>query len=167
MAEKFISIEIENEDAIQAKLRAYEERQQLHVRRLLDSLADEGTGMLRRNVPAWTTLMRRHVGRSPVIWHPGGAGGGGGYGAVFGIRHFSARPYPLYVEFGTGLYGSFNRLIYPRRAAYMTFYSQRYHRIIRTRHVRGQKKSKRFFYQSWREFQIYAAARILTADITH
>jgi len=167
MADKFISIHVEDESDIQAKLTAFEARQNRQLRNLLDNFAELGRALVAHNVPVHSRLMQQHVDRTSVIWRPGGAGGGGYYETAYGVKRIAGGPpYPLYVEFGTGLYGLRRQFIYPRRAWAMTFYSTRYHRWINVGRTRGQR-AQRFFYISWREFQVYAAARLLTHDLFH
>lgn len=167
MAEKFISIHVEDESDIKAKLAAYEERQNRELRNMLDNFAELGRALVAHNVPVQSRVMREHVDRTGVIWRPGGAGGGGYYEAAYGVKRLATGSrYPLYVEFGTGLYGPRRQYIYPRRAWAMTFYSTRYHRWIHAFRTRGQRAS-RFFYISWREFQVYAVARLVAHDVFH
>lgn len=167
MAEKFIEIRIEDEHDIQAKLTAVEERANRQLRNLLDNFSELGRAIVAHNVPVRERIMQEHVDRTRATWRPGGAGGGGHYEAVYGVKRIvGSPPYPLYVEFGTGLYGPHRHYIYPRRSAYMSFYSRRYNRRIRITRGRGQR-AQRFFYISWREFQVYAAARLLSYDLFH
>lgn len=167
MAERFIEIKIEDEHDIQAKLTAFEERQNRQLRNLLDNFSELGRAIVAHNVPVHSRIMQEHVDRTRAIWRPGGAGGGGYYEAAYGVKRIAGSPpYPLYVEFGTGLYGSRRQYIYPKKSWAMSFYSYRYGRWINVRRTRGQV-AQRFFYISWREFQVYAAARLLTHDLFH
>src|SRR3954470_7418629 len=167
MAERFIEIKIEDESDILAKLTALEGRTNRQLRNLLDNLSELGRAIVAHNVPVHSRLMQQHVDRTGATWRPGGAGGGGYYEAVYGVKRIVGNPpYPLYVEFGTGLYGVHRHWIYPRRSPTMSFYSRRYNRRLSVKRTRGQT-AQRFFYISWREFQVYAAARLLTHDLLH
>jgi hypothetical protein len=167
MADKFIEIKIENEREIKAKFTAIEERSNRELRNLLDNFSELGRALVAHNVPVHSRVMQEHVDRTHARWSPGGAGGGGGYEAAYGVKRLAGSPpYPLYVEFGTGLYGTRRNYIYPKKSASMSFYSTRYNRWISVRRTRGQRAT-RFFYASWLEFQVYAAARILTYDVFH
>lgn len=140
---------------------------QRKLRDMLDNFSELGRALVAHNAPVFHGMLREHVDRTPVTWRPGGAGGGGYYEAAFGVkRGYGISRYPLYVEFGTGIYGPRRNYIYPARASHMVFYSHRYHRVIRTRHTRGQRP-QRFFYLSWREFGVYAQARVLSFDLLH
>lgn len=165
--ERFIEIRVENEDEIKAKLRAHEMRMQRQLRDLLDNFSELGRAIVAHNVPVFHGMLRENVDRTPVTWRPGGAGGGGYYEAAYGVKRGPGiGRYPLYVEFGTGLYGPQRRYIVPQRATHMVFYSHRYRRVIRTTRTRGQR-AQRFFYISWREFEVYAAARLFSLDLLH
>lgn len=163
MAEEFIGLDLEGEDELILALERAEAGQKQRVQSLLDNLADFGRFTLIQNSPIFTSYLIHHVGRSLVVWRPGGAGGGGEYEVVFGVKAGSSK-HPLYVEFGTGLYGAVGWWIVPLKAQYMVFYSQKLRRKIRTKKVRGQKP-QRYFYTTWREMQIYAAGKVLALDL--
>lgn len=156
---RFIEYKVEGEDVIRAKFAAYEERQRVRLRELLSNFADLGAALLRRNVPVFHGSLYRHVDSRDATWRPGGVGGGGEYESIFGVKGPSILPY--YAEFGTGIYGKRRLPITPQRGPYMTFYSTLYRKVIHVRRARGQR-AQRFFYITWREFQVYAAARLLT-----
>lgn len=163
MNDRFISIELEDDDDVIHKLDFAAERFRNRAKELLDNIAEFGVHVLDANVPVHSSYLLRHVGRSPVAWRPGGAGGGGEWQAVVGIRAGSSR-HPLYVERGTGIYGVVGFYILPGQRPYMVFYSSIYGHLIRVKQVRGQRP-KRYFYTSWREVQIYAGARLRAINI--
>jgi hypothetical protein len=157
----FIEIELEGEDVIAAKFATFEERQRMRLRGLLGDLAELGEALLRANAPRGIYRggrLHRAIDSSGASWRPGGVGGGGEYQSVFGVKGPSI--YPYYVEFGTGLYGPKRNYIYPNRSPFMSFYSTLYKRWVTVARTRGQRP-QRFFYITWREFQVYAAARLM------
>jgi hypothetical protein len=157
----FLSIDLEDEGEIFARIERVEEGQRRRARQMLDNLADFAVFVLRANVPVRTSYLLRHVARTPVVWRPGGAGGGGEWEVVAGVKRGLSR-HPLYVEFGTGLYGAVGWYIVPNRAPFMVFRSSITRRIIRATRVRGQRP-QRYFYRSWRELEIYARGRVLAS----
>lgn len=163
MADKFVEMDLEGEDELMLAFERADEKRQRWARRMLDNLADFGVHVLQGNVPVHSTYLLRHVARSTVTWHPGGTGGGGEYGAVMGVKAGSSR-HPLYVEFGTGLYGAVGWYIVPLRAQFMVFYSSLAGKKIAVSKTRGQRP-QRYFYTMWREMQIYAAGRIMSTDL--
>jgi hypothetical protein len=161
--DKFIDIEIEGEDVILAHFKRMEERSQDRTRRLLNDFTDAAVRIIQENVPVLKGYSIAHVGRSPSVYTPGGAGGGGSYEAVAVSRRGSSM-HPLYVEIGTGIYGEYKRMIRPLYAKYMVFYGTRAGRWLGRKRVAGQKP-QRYFYRSWRSLLIYADARVLAKDI--
>lgn len=159
----FIEIEFENEAEIEAALDAYELRTRNWLRRTLDELSDAGLRILRMNVPTHSRYLLRHTDKTAVAWRPGGGGGGGSWEQTMGVKRGTSR-HPLYVEFGTGLYGRLGWWITPITAPYMVFYGTRARKVLYKRAVRGQKP-QRYFFQTWQEMQVYARARILGAAV--
>jgi hypothetical protein len=156
-------MEFDDEDAIEAKLEASEKRWRLWLLQQLDNLADASVAIIRGSVPVFSSYTLRHVDRSAVMWRPGGAGGGGHYEAVAGIKRGDSK-HPLYAEFGTGLYGMLGWYIVPNVAPYMVFRSSYTGRLIRKKSVRGQQP-QRYFYQSWRSLLMYAEGRTLATRL--
>lgn len=139
------------------------------LKNLIDNVADFGLHALEGNVPSYSTYTLRHTDRSDIRWNPGGAGGGGEYEVIVGIKAGTSK-HPIYVKSGTGIYG-FKRIPYgalkPRTSAggtvspgLMFFYSQRYGHVISVRSVKGQKPQD-FLYTTYREMQVYTGARLL------
>jgi len=160
---KFIEYNVENEEDILLGMKRVEAQSRIATKRLLDNLADFGYHVLQSSVPRHTSYLLRHVARSDVTWRPGGAGGGGSWEAVIGVKRGESK-HPLYVEFGTGIYGAVGWFIVPVRAQYMTFYSTRFHRVINVTHTRGQRP-QRYLYHTWRELLVYARGRMMLADM--
>lgn len=160
---KFIEYKVENEDDIILGMTRIEEQSRLSVRRILDNIADFGYHILQTSVPRHHDYLLRHVARSQATWHPGGAGGGGTWQTTIGIKRGESK-HPLYVEFGTGIYGAVGWFIVPIRAQYMTFYSTKYHHWIRVKSTKGQRP-QRYMYHTWRELLVYARGRMMLADM--
>ena len=100
---KFIEIGVEGEDEIQVRLKFQEARQAAKLRELVDELADVASLALIMNVPRRSDYIMNHIAREGARWMPGGAGGGGEYKAIVGIKEGTSR-HPLYVDQGTGIY---------------------------------------------------------------
>lgn len=164
MADKFISIEINEDDVIRNLDRGID-RVRRHSRNLLDDIAGAGVIILHASVPQSTTYTLRHVDREPVRWFPGGPGGGGEYGTTVGIKRGTSI-HPIYPEEGTGIFATPARgFITPRTKPYLSFFSTLYNRRIRVRQVKGQR-AQRYFYSAWRDLDVYAAGRILRGSLT-
>lgn len=160
---RFISMDFPDEERIIRQFDARLNRLRRRTRDIVDDLADFGVVTLRGTVPVGSKYLLRHVDRTPARWQPGGGGGGGAWVAVFGVKTGSSR-HPLYVEFGTGLYGALGWYIVPNVAPYLVFRSSYTGRLVRKRFVRGQK-AQRYFYSTWLDLQVYARTRLLTAAI--
>lgn len=176
---KFIEIKIVDEGKIQRTLDQAEARARDHVKDFLENLGDYVVVQLVANVPFYYGDTLRRVSRTAVVWRPGGAGGGGHWELIAGIKAgFSGAP--VYAEFGTGIYAG-RGLIGPRtdRAAVDVIATKR-PRLqggqrnaalalqdksgLRFRHsVKGQRP-QRYFYRTWQELNIYASARIGSAN---
>lgn len=163
MADRFIEIDVENEEEILALLDAQTERQRRRAKDIVDDLGDFAMHVIRANTPEFSGYTQRHIGRTPVMWRPGGSGGGGSYEVVAGIKAGRSR-HPIYVEVGTGIYGKFARIIIPLKAQYMIFFGTRAGRMLAKRYVKGQR-AQRYFYASWRELQIYARGRLMASGL--
>lgn len=177
MAEKHIDIEIQGEDKIFAALHRAEEEQHGRAREHIDALSGYATAYLVATVPVGKGYILRHVGHEDATWVPGGAGGGGEWVGVVGIKRGNSM-HPLYAESGTGLYAG-RRLIrarYDRARAtvvatglprlarrhggVLTFQKEGEPRRFRF-WVRGQS-GQHYFYQTWRALTAYARARMFT-----
>jgi hypothetical protein len=165
MADKFIEIDIEGEDKIQASLKVQEARYTAQLHELLDELADVASVALIMNVPRHNDYILNHIAREGPAWMPGGAGGGGEHKAIVGIKEGTSR-HPIYVEFGTGIYAG-RGLIWStqgpgaltgRYGPVMTF--EKHGEPRRFRYwIQGQK-GQHYFYLTWRVLNAIAAARI-------
>lgn len=159
----WIKIDFEGEDEIERAIERREIRAKAEARDLLDDISEAGVTMMRYTVPVYSTYLVRHVDRGPLTWSPGGLGGGGSWQRVFGVKAGTSR-HPLYVNFGTGLYGAVGWYITPVRAQYLVFYGSLAKRVLRKRSVRGQRP-QHFLYETWLEIQVYAQARVLRSAI--
>lgn len=159
--EKFIEFLIEDERSILRAIERQEKSNQRLAKEIVDDLAKFGVRMLYLNAPEkHSSYILRHIDRKDARFRPGGSGGGGEYEAIVGIKSGSSR-HPLYVEGGTGLYGERADYIYPDHAPSMTWYSTVYKKIISKKKTRGQKP-QRYFYQTWKEVEVYARVQLLT-----
>jgi hypothetical protein len=165
MADKFIEIDVQGEDKIQAALHAQEARQSQGLRELVDDLADVASVSLIMNVPRYNDYIMNHIAREGPVWMPGGAGGGGEWKAIVGIKEGDSR-HPLYVEFGTGIYAG-RGLIWAtagpgfltgKYAPVMTFEKRGEPRRFRY-WMKGQK-GQHYFYLTWRVLNAIAMARV-------
>lgn len=103
MADKFIEIEVENEDHIRREIEQMEDRTERWARSLIDDLTKLAESTLTLMVPTYNLYIFRHISRDGPMWMPGGAGGGGEWKSIVGIKEGESR-HPLYAEFGTGIY---------------------------------------------------------------
>jgi hypothetical protein len=136
------------------------------VNRLLEDLARQGVHILQSNVPIYSSYTLRHIDRSQIKWHPGGAGGGGTWETMFGIRAGTSM-HPLYANRGTPPYtGSGSEVVTYGRSqpqvvpSRMYFFSKMYGRVIGVRSVEGQQPQL-FLYKTFTELRAYVSARLL------
>lgn len=152
MADKFIDIEIENEEHVLRGIERTEERVERMAHKLVDDLSKLTESTLLFMVPRHNLYLFRHVDRSGPTWMPGGAGGGGEWKAIVGIKEGESR-HPLYVEFGTGIYGG-RGLIFARGVNRLTGHYQKVMVLEKEGTVnfrywtRGQKP-QRYMYLTW------------------
>lgn len=167
---KFIEIDIEGEDKIQLALKAQGARQEAGLRELVDELSAAAEMTLVGLAPRSSNYILEHIGREGPVWMPGGAGGGGEWKAIVGIKEGTSK-HPLYVDQGTGIYAG-QGLIWATQgpgyltgkyAPVMTFQKEGEPRRFRywTRGQRGQ----RYFYMTWRVLNALAHARILAKKL--
>jgi hypothetical protein len=118
-------------------------------------------------VPQYNGYTMRHIDRDGPTWMPGGAGGGGEWHGIVGIKEGTSR-HPIYAEFGTGIYAG-KGLIWP---AGIRRLSGKYQPVMRFEKrgegggkgiyrywIKGQR-GQHYFYQTWRVLQAHMAARI-------
>lgn len=165
MADRFIDIELKNEHEVMRSLGQVEEHNQHKARELIDELAKFTENMLTIMVPTYSLYLFRHIDRSGPMWMPGGAGGGGEWKAIVGIKDGPSR-HPEYVEFGTGIYGNKGDFIWAsgvkgltgKRQKVMTF--EKHGEPRRFRYwVKGQKP-QRYMYLTWGVLNALAREKI-------
>lgn len=164
----FIEFEVD-EDEVMRGLDLQERWMKSILRDMLDDLADKGIEILQGYAPSdmsgdmsvhGTGYTQRHIDRGGVHWVPGGAGGGGGYEVIFGVKAGSSY-HPVYVNRGTGIYGGpSNREIESPRGRLMYFYSFRLGHIISVYKVAGQKP-QHFLYDTWQDLTLFAQAHLV------
>jgi hypothetical protein len=170
MADRFIEIEVHGEDKILAAMHAYEERTGNEIRGFINDLSQAATRILATTVPVGgSEYLLRHISREPATWFPGGAGGGGEWETVAGIKTGTSM-HPWYVEFGTGIhYGT--GPIYPTRGSALMIEKpfpelDRYGNVTRVkfrRWSRGQK-GQHYFYKTWLDVLGIAETRLIRRD---
>jgi len=159
MADKFIEFIIEDEGEILRAISRQERNNTRLAKEILNDLAKFGLQMLYVNAPSYSTYILRHASKTDARFRPGGAGGGGEFEAIVGIKSGTSR-HPIYVEVGTGLYGEFARRITPTSAPSMTWFSTVYGKAISKKSTKGQKP-QRYFYETWKEVEVYARVQLL------
>lgn len=174
--DRFIWIDVEGEEKILMAMRTYEERSGRHIREFVNDLSEFAARILVTTVPVGKSeYLMRHVDRTAAQWRPGGAGGGGEWQGIAGIKAGSSM-HPLYVDQGTGIYAGKGR-IYPRQARVLRFekpmpeveYDR--HGNVRgvttvryRRWVRGQP-GQRFLYHTWVDVVMYAEHEIIRRNL--
>jgi hypothetical protein len=160
MANKqYIDFEVKGEEKIILALERQEVQQQANLRELVDDLATFSAFWLISHVPVYDSYLMRHIDRDGPQWFPGGAGGGGEWKAVVGIKDGRSR-HPEYVEFGTGIYAGKGR-VYPVTKSALAFRKRGEgggKQIVRA-WTRGQRPQQ-YFYITWRSLNAYAAAKV-------
>jgi len=167
MADKFIDIQVshEDEEKILHALRRVEDNAHAQSREFVNDMARCAQRWLVTTVPVHDGYLLKHIQREPPTWLPGGAGGGGEWEAIVGIK--GGRSFhPWYVEFGTGIYAG-RGMIYPRISKALRLEKRppeidskgRITRYKFRRWVRGQE-GQHYFYETWRALNIYAVPRL-------
>lgn len=165
MAKEYIKIEIEGEEKIRLAFDRQQVRMGAKLRDIVDDLAEFAEHSLEGFVPQYNQYTLRHIDRDGPMWMPGGAGGGGEYKAIVGVKEGTSR-HPIYTEFGTGIYAG-RGLIWAtagpgkltgRYGPVMTFQKHGEPRKFRY-WVRGQR-GQRYFYLTWQVVHAYAQARM-------
>ena len=151
--ESFIDIHIENEEYILKAIERQEHHVQRWARDLIDDLTKVAESTLTLTVPTYNLYLFRHIAHDGPMWMPGGAGGGGEWKSIIGIKEGESR-HPLYVEFGTGIYGG-RGLIWAEGVKGLT---GRYQKVM-TFEKRGEprrfrywiqgQKPQRYMYYTW------------------
>ena len=170
MADKYIEIKIEDEKDIILGLERMEARQQRKLREIMVELSNVASLSLISLVPQYSNYIMNQINREGPTWMPGGAGGGGEWKGIVGVREGASR-HPLYVEFGTGIYAG-RGLIWARRGgliltgrrqSVMTFQKQGEPRKFRY-WIRGQR-GQHYFYTTWQALNAYARVRMSATDL--
>ena len=173
MADRFIEIEIENEEKIILALERMQERQQRNLREMVNELANTASLTLIALTPQYNNYIMNKIDRDGPVWMPGGAGGGGEWKAIVGVKEGESK-HPLYVEFGTGIYGGKGRLIFASgvhgltgaRQGVMAFKKRGEGggKWIVRYWVRGQR-GQRYFSRTWQVTNAVARSRILARNL--
>lgn len=154
MANKFIEYIIEDPEKIILGLDQEEKRKRKLARDMVDDLASFGMKTLRINVPTFSSYLLRHLDKTLPTFKAGGAGGGGEYEVIIGVKAGTSR-HPLYVEGGTGIYGPIGWYLTPVSSSALSWFSTVYGRPISKKFTKGQRP-QRYFYNTWKELQIYS-----------
>jgi hypothetical protein len=172
MADKFVEIEIENEERIIHSLERMEERVRGRARETIEDLTNATALTLIGATPMHNTYIMQHIDRDGPVWMPGGAGGGGEWKSIVGIKEGTSR-HPIYVEFGTGIYAG-RGLIWASGVKGLT---GRYQSVMAFKKrgegegkwivrywTRGQR-GQHYFYRTWQILNAVAEARIASRRI--
>lgn len=166
----FIEIHVD-EDEVMRGLDLQERLAKVWLKDFLDSLADKGVEVLHMHAPGEgkpgnpysTDYTQRHIDRSHVAWQPGGAGGGGAYEAIVGVKAGTSR-HPIYPERGTGIWGYLGRPYRSLSGNLMHFFSIPHGHVISVYQVAGQRP-QRFLYETWRDLAIYTDIRMTASTV--
>lgn len=137
-----IEIEIHGEDEALAGMERLELRRRGLARELLDDLADAGVQLLHQYVPVKHGYIFRHVDRTRIRRVPEG------HEATVGIKRGTSL-HPLYVNFGTGIYGAYRRPFGPSQSPF----------------ANPGQRPQHFLFNTWRDLNLYARARLIMTDI--
>lgn len=161
----FIEFEVD-EDEVMRGLTIQEVWAKHVLRDFIDDLADKGIEVLRMhapkpglNHPYSEGYTQEHIDRTGISWHPGGAGGGGTYQVILGVKAGTSY-HPVYANIGTGVYGRFESYIVSPAGKLMYFYSVKHGHVISKYQVAGQRP-QRFLYETWRNLAIFAELRLI------
>jgi hypothetical protein len=164
MADKYIDIELEGEEKIHLALVQQEHRQQGVLREMIKELGDVAALTLIASVPQYNNYIMNQIGRDGPTWMPGGAGGGGEWKSIVGVKEGRSQ-HPIYVEFGTGIYAG-GSLIFPRVKKALAFKKrgEEQGRFIVRYWVSGQR-GQHYFYRTWEIVNAVARARVLARNL--
>lgn len=171
---EFISYHFENDEEIEAKLTEIELRLRRSLRGMIAGAANYGVYWLRLYVPrGQTRRLLQSTDASSATWLPGGAGGGGQWQSVVGVKRTA--PHAAFVAGGTGIYAG-RGLIRPRHGAapggftwvsgsgrrnnVLTFVKKDEPRRF-VAFVTGQRP-QHFLYLTFQQIRLYAQARVFT-----
>lgn len=177
---EFISYTIENDEEVEAKLTLAEQRLRRSLRGMIAGVANYGVYWMRLYVPKGETRrILQATDASSATWRPGGAGGGGQWEAVVGVKRTA--PHAAFVASGTGIYAG-RGLIRPRhgggpggfafisttgfgsgkgrRNNVLTFQKKGEPRRF-VAFVTGQR-AQHFLYLTFQQIRLYANARVFT-----
>jgi hypothetical protein len=111
MATRHISFTIHGGPAAEAALARTAVLRSHKLREMTTNIGHVALYWMRIYAPIGETMyLMRHLDISPLTWRPGGAGGGGTWEMVTGVKRGSSE-HPLYVHEGTGIYGPKKKLI--------------------------------------------------------
>lgn len=169
----FLSIEFENEEEIQFNIERIFDAARRKTRDIIGDAANIGAYWLRIYVPIFQGYTWREISSSGPSWRPGGAGGGGEWQAVAGVKRGTSK-HPLYAAQGTGLYA-----VDPSKTVYgagnqiraRTYGKKmRIERgvtppgVIWRKYVRGQRPQP-FLYMAFQQTRLYVNARVHSFDL--
>jgi hypothetical protein len=162
----FIEFEVD-EDEVMRGLTIQEVWAKHVLRDFIDDLADKGIEVLRMhapkpglNHPYSEGYTQEHIDRTGISWHPGGAGGGGTYQVILGVKAGTSY-HPVYANLGTGVYSYTRDYIRSISGKLMWFYGTKIGLRIAAYEVAGQRP-QRFLYETWRDLALFAEMRLLT-----
>lgn len=171
MAERFVSVEFENDREIILRLDTAEKRLSGVSRRIISGAATYGLYWLRLYVPRGESgYILQHTDASHAEFRPGGPGGGGFWQSVVGVKRGRSR-HPLYVSQGTGIYAG-RGLIRPRHGGFALVSGSGKRGNVLTFKKRGEprrfvafvsgQQANHFLYMTYVQVRLYAQARVFT-----
>lgn len=110
----------------------------------MERAAHEAGTYMATHAPYHSGALYRSINVGPIVYRPGGAGGGGFYEIEVGVNEEMA-PHARYVIEGTGIYGeSPTNGIFPTNRKFMAF-DKMGEETVFTRWTRGQRPQREWF----------------------
>lgn len=160
MADRFVSVELENEGELDAKIVAYGERKRRQLRDMVDDIGQFAHSRMAAIVPVRNYYLFRHVDWTGV--HSTVTTDVADFVATVGVKAGESK-HPLYVNFGTGIYGAVGWYVTPQVRKYMAWTDKTGMRWF-AKKTRGQRP-QHFLYATWTYTQVYAWARIFSEPL--
>jgi hypothetical protein len=160
---RYIEFDVDGVESTIAWLRLIEQRARRRLRGLIAGAGTYATYWMRIYAPIGeSAYLFRHIDQTQVRWRAGGAGGGGEWEVISGVRTGTSR-HPIYVHNATGIYAGRNYIRpqkHGRRGGVLTFQKRGEPRKFR-RWVRGQR-AQPFAYAAYQQARLYVTARTMT-----
>lgn len=153
-------IKIEGDEEFIRYTHLVQERGRRWLRGLVAGMANYTLHWARIYAPDGPTgYIQRHLDATGAQFRPGGAGGGGSYEAVAGVKRGDSK-HPLYVHQGTGLYSYRHDFIRPNKAGGVLAFEKKGEPTVFTKKVKGQE-AQPYVYGAYKQTILYARARVV------